>query len=312
MVLRVSLSRVRVLMDFGWDWRQKLDVGVGCLAGSTIMMLTVPWALSILAGRVRIVDGEADYEGESRRQKSNLGKKSPEKQGPPPLWPLTGSGVSMSAEVRRGSVLMLLTCPVQPPHHHHHHHHLAGRPRSVPRTPPRARCRPSVERLTRVLWGADSRVALSLQGYLLLQIPAIMAQTQPPAVSQFIEPHENATDPVEIQQILAKQHPFARIGMYLCFSSFFIYCGYTYFFPDVEFSQAKEDGEALLRNPPPSRGRWPEAFAVAKVKAHALVDGTMSPMGEPRRSDSKKSCPPPPPSSSRSPPISVARTRPPS
>jgi len=38
-----------------------LSVGVGALAGSTIMLLTVPWGLSILAGKVDIVDGEANY-----------------------------------------------------------------------------------------------------------------------------------------------------------------------------------------------------------------------------------------------------------
>eukprot|EP00755_Sulcionema_specki_P032611 Sspe_Gene.99137::Locus_72537_Transcript_1_1_Confidence_1.000_Length_1136::g.99137::m.99137 len=35
----------------------QLAVGVGALAGSTIMLLTVPWTLAIIAGRVALVDG---------------------------------------------------------------------------------------------------------------------------------------------------------------------------------------------------------------------------------------------------------------
>ena len=33
---------------------EKLSVGVGALAGSTIMLLTIPWALAIIYGRVNI------------------------------------------------------------------------------------------------------------------------------------------------------------------------------------------------------------------------------------------------------------------
>ena len=41
--------------------QESLSVGVGALAGSTIMLLTVPWGLSILAGRVNIVRGQCTY-----------------------------------------------------------------------------------------------------------------------------------------------------------------------------------------------------------------------------------------------------------
>jgi Ca2+/Na+ antiporter len=36
----------------GKDADKKLSVGVGALAGSTIMLLTIPWFLASLAGRV--------------------------------------------------------------------------------------------------------------------------------------------------------------------------------------------------------------------------------------------------------------------
>lgn len=46
----------------GDNAKKELDVGVGCLAGSTIMLLTLPWALSIYAGRVDLdQDGNGNY-----------------------------------------------------------------------------------------------------------------------------------------------------------------------------------------------------------------------------------------------------------
>lgn len=41
--------------------QESLSVGVGALAGSTIMLLTVPWGFSILAGRVNIENGQCTY-----------------------------------------------------------------------------------------------------------------------------------------------------------------------------------------------------------------------------------------------------------
>lgn len=42
----------------GPNAQEQLSVGVGALAGSTIMLLTVPWFLSILGGRVNVVNGK--------------------------------------------------------------------------------------------------------------------------------------------------------------------------------------------------------------------------------------------------------------
>lgn len=41
--------------------QDRLSVGVGALVGSTIMTLTVPWALTVWNGRVSIVDGVCNY-----------------------------------------------------------------------------------------------------------------------------------------------------------------------------------------------------------------------------------------------------------
>lgn len=46
---------------------EQLKVGVGALAGSTVMLITIPWFLSILGGRVPIIRGEACY-NRSRRE----------------------------------------------------------------------------------------------------------------------------------------------------------------------------------------------------------------------------------------------------
>eukprot|EP01111_Echinosteliopsis_oligospora_P001100 TRINITY_DN1146_c0_g1_i1.p1 TRINITY_DN1146_c0_g1~~TRINITY_DN1146_c0_g1_i1.p1 ORF type:complete len:544 (-),score=160.34 TRINITY_DN1146_c0_g1_i1:89-1720(-) len=45
---------------------ESISVGVGALAGSTIMLLTIPWALCIISGRVDIVNGEAHYKGKPK------------------------------------------------------------------------------------------------------------------------------------------------------------------------------------------------------------------------------------------------------
>jgi hypothetical protein len=40
----------------GPDAQEQLDIGVGALAGSTIMLLTIPWFMSVYSGRVSFVD----------------------------------------------------------------------------------------------------------------------------------------------------------------------------------------------------------------------------------------------------------------
>lgn len=48
-----------------------VKVGVGALAGSTIMLLTIPWFMSILAGQVPIENGKPIY---SKRKRAALEK----------------------------------------------------------------------------------------------------------------------------------------------------------------------------------------------------------------------------------------------
>jgi Ca2+/Na+ antiporter len=80
--------------------QETLSVGVGALAGSTIMLLTVPWALSVYGGRVDIdpATGTPDY----------LGKP---KLTPNLSWrhTLTTTGVSISDQVKNGAIVMVIT-----------------------------------------------------------------------------------------------------------------------------------------------------------------------------------------------------------
>eukprot|EP00934_Nitzschia_sp_Nitz4_P008172 Nitzschia sp. Nitz4//scaffold7_size249615//189754//191625//NITZ4_001200-RA/size249615-augustus-gene-0.38-mRNA-1//-1//CDS//3329558511//8162//frame0 len=80
------------------DAQETLSVGVGALAGSTIMLLTVPWALSILGGRVDIVDGKPAY-----LKKPKLSTDVPIKDS------LATTGVSISDEVKHAGVVMAIT-----------------------------------------------------------------------------------------------------------------------------------------------------------------------------------------------------------
>jgi len=78
--------------------QKTLSVGVGALAGSTIMLLTVPWGLSVFQGKVDIVDGKMAY------------NKSPKlKPGKSFLESLDTTGVTLLDEVQQGSKIMMLT-----------------------------------------------------------------------------------------------------------------------------------------------------------------------------------------------------------
>lgn len=80
----------------GPDAQENLNVGVGALAGSTIMLLTIPWGIAVISGRVNIEGGEPNY------------KKQPKLQ-PEGNISLCGTGVSVQEPVRASSYLMLLT-----------------------------------------------------------------------------------------------------------------------------------------------------------------------------------------------------------
>jgi len=74
--------------------QKEVAVGVGALAGSTIMLLTLPWFLAILAGRVDLdADGNCDYKGKLSGTKTGL----------------TSTGVHLLPAIKENAKFMILT-----------------------------------------------------------------------------------------------------------------------------------------------------------------------------------------------------------
>ncbi|KAG7353129.1 EF hand domain containing protein [Nitzschia inconspicua] len=79
--------------------QESLSVGIGALAGSTIMLLTVPWGLSVFAGRVDIQDGS----------KPNYTKRPKLTEDSGWEHTLFHTGVAITDEIRHGGVIMAIT-----------------------------------------------------------------------------------------------------------------------------------------------------------------------------------------------------------
>lgn len=85
----------------GPNAQETVSVGVGALAGSTVMLLTLPWFVGIMFGRVPLADdGNPDYS-----LRSNVG--------------LFGGGVAISKTIKKNTKIMLITtalyCIIQVP-----------------------------------------------------------------------------------------------------------------------------------------------------------------------------------------------------
>ena len=104
---------IMLFSGLGPDAQEQLQVGVGALAGSTIMLLTVPWSFSILAGRVAIgADGLAQYKIRKRRGTAlgsaemlakKLGSNTAQKHF------LEATGVSPGSTIRSNAYVMVAT-----------------------------------------------------------------------------------------------------------------------------------------------------------------------------------------------------------
>lgn len=81
--------------------QETLSVGVGALAGSTIMLLTVPFALSIYGGRVDLIGPNKD--------KPNYLSKPKLTAKPTILAELSDTGVVLTEAVHHGGVIMAIT-----------------------------------------------------------------------------------------------------------------------------------------------------------------------------------------------------------
>lgn len=79
---------------FGPGAQAGISVGVGALAGSTVMLLTIPWVIAIIAGRVPLGEnGEADY---GRKAETDT-------------TPYLQTGISYTNAIPKAAKTMLLT-----------------------------------------------------------------------------------------------------------------------------------------------------------------------------------------------------------
>ncbi|CEG41369.1 ca2 :cation antiporter family [Plasmopara halstedii] len=90
----------------GPDAQQQVSVGVGALAGSTIMLLTIPWALSVYAGRVNI---DENGRGNYVRPK---GDQHWAKLTPPGNKSLTKTGIILFDEIPSTARMMICTAMI--------------------------------------------------------------------------------------------------------------------------------------------------------------------------------------------------------
>jgi len=79
--------------------QETLAVGVGALAGSTIMLVTLPWALSVISGRVKFNrrTGEPDYRIPKLKPNTGL------------MESLFKTGVPVTSVMKNGAISMALT-----------------------------------------------------------------------------------------------------------------------------------------------------------------------------------------------------------
>eukprot|EP01013_Petalomonas_cantuscygni_P031123 TRINITY_DN57274_c0_g1_i1.p1 TRINITY_DN57274_c0_g1~~TRINITY_DN57274_c0_g1_i1.p1 ORF type:complete len:607 (-),score=155.12 TRINITY_DN57274_c0_g1_i1:239-2059(-) len=84
--------------------QEQVAVGVGALAGSTIMLLTIPWAMTIWFGRVSIMKGVPNYHRPPSVPKPQFHKLLSED-----AMSLTRAGISPGPDLRRYAFVMLVT-----------------------------------------------------------------------------------------------------------------------------------------------------------------------------------------------------------
>lgn len=88
----------------GPDAQEQMSVGVGALAGSTIMLLTIPWALSVYAGRVNL-----DAQGRGNYVRPKGADKAWSKLSPPGNRNLFNTGVVLFDEIPSNAKTMIIT-----------------------------------------------------------------------------------------------------------------------------------------------------------------------------------------------------------
>lgn len=89
----------------GPDAQNQVSVGVGALAGSTVMLLTLPWVIGVVAGRVTLKDGKTP----TYQRPADANAATWNKLEPPEDFSLMNTGVGYGKEINEGAKIMLIT-----------------------------------------------------------------------------------------------------------------------------------------------------------------------------------------------------------
>jgi len=89
----------------GDDAQEQINVGVGALAGSTVMLLTLPWFLSLISGRVTIKDGQLNYKAPAQEKLAVIEGGCMKQL----LGALFYSGVGVHDQVKVNAKIMIMT-----------------------------------------------------------------------------------------------------------------------------------------------------------------------------------------------------------
>mmetsp|Transcript_40723 Transcript_40723/g.88706 ORF Transcript_40723/g.88706 Transcript_40723/m.88706 type:complete len:537 (-) Transcript_40723:197-1807(-) len=88
----------------GDDAQEQVSVGVGAMAGSTIMLLTFPWFLAVIGGRVNLDKTGAPMYSKPKNFKGEWAKLMPAGN-----FSLSETGVACGPSIRENAVLMVVT-----------------------------------------------------------------------------------------------------------------------------------------------------------------------------------------------------------
>eukprot|EP01066_Platyproteum_vivax_P015733 Platyproteum_vivax@DN6918_c0_g1_i5.p1 len=88
----------------GPNAQEQVAVGVGALAGSTIMLLTIPWFMAIVGGRVNI-----DHSGKAVYRRPRTAPETWKKLDPPGHMSLTRTGIAVYDTIAKNGRIMLVT-----------------------------------------------------------------------------------------------------------------------------------------------------------------------------------------------------------
>eukprot|EP00756_Hemistasia_phaeocysticola_P013635 Hpha_TRINITY_DN15292_c8_g11::TRINITY_DN15292_c8_g11_i1::g.68367::m.68367 len=91
------------MIMFSGTSQKQLAVGVGALAGSTIMLLTIPWGLASISGRVSCKNGDKGYTGVPNY------RNKPRQEAGPWFSHLSTHGCSVEASIKQLGLFMLLS-----------------------------------------------------------------------------------------------------------------------------------------------------------------------------------------------------------